>query len=359
MEQRVVHLFAVDLGYDANAAAVEVAEHRDAVALGERVYARVVGVPLLTLLDQPRQGLLAVAVVAYPQRQLFLTDAGFSLRLEVDVNAEFDQGLEPLLRFVEPERNHVCRDDEEFRIRELSTPAEPVAVEPTPQADFAVNAAPEVFDVDHVLHIYPRIRTTGAVRVRDEMLLLAPKRFGLRSSARRLHGAQVLGAKARGFEDLLGRPQRTVQGLDALISPVPRTVRRERLDVGVRHLAQIHGAPGGGHARPRRERRAKLELLDSDGDALNGRLRHWDFHGHRPLRRPFRFPAQGRGKAQRLDVDDLKGLANLAHEGFLLSYRRDFPLPWLSRCALRAGVDLSLVYVRHFQIVHSQVLDCM
>jgi len=45
VEQRIAHLFAVDFGHSADAAAVHVAEHRDAVALGERAVA-LAGVPL-------------------------------------------------------------------------------------------------------------------------------------------------------------------------------------------------------------------------------------------------------------------------------------------------------------------------
>ena len=62
-EQRVVHLVAVDLLHDADAAAVRVGEHGDAVADRERVRLGVFRVPVLPLLDQPRQALLAVAVV--------------------------------------------------------------------------------------------------------------------------------------------------------------------------------------------------------------------------------------------------------------------------------------------------------
>ena len=79
------------------------------------------------------RALLAVAVVPNPQRDFFLPDARLALRLEVDVHVEFDQRLEALLRFVETERNHVRRDDEEFRVRELRSPPERVAIEAAPQ----------------------------------------------------------------------------------------------------------------------------------------------------------------------------------------------------------------------------------
>ena len=80
-----------------------------------------------------RNALLAVAVVPHPQRNSLLPDASFALRLEVNVHAELDQRLEAFLRFVKTERNHVRRDDEIFRIRELRTPPERVAVQPPPQ----------------------------------------------------------------------------------------------------------------------------------------------------------------------------------------------------------------------------------
>jgi len=49
------------------------------------------------------------------------------------------------------------------------------------------------------------------------------------------------------------------------------------------------------------------------------RLRDWNFDGHGLLRVLFLLAAQGRGKAQRLDVDDLKRLDDLAHCLFSLS----------------------------------------
>jgi len=70
-------------------------------------------------------------------------------------------------------------------------------------------------------------------------------------------------------------------------------------------------------------RRAKLELLDGHGDRLNGRLRHRVFHGHRLLR----FPAQGSGKVQRLDIENFKGFSNFAHVLSLLRLAAGFLLP--------------------------------
>jgi hypothetical protein len=71
------------------------------------------------------------------------------------------------------------------------------------------------------------------------------------------------------------------------------------------YLACGHGHP------PRLERRAKLEVLDRAW--LNGRLRHGDFGGHRLLRGRWLFFAQGRGKAQRIDVDYFDWLTDHAH----------------------------------------------
>jgi hypothetical protein len=65
-----------------------------------------------------------------------------------------------------------------------------------------------------------------------------------------------------------------------------------------------------GNASPRR-----LELLDKA--RLNGRLCYGNFDWNRDgflLR--LTFLAQGRGKAKRLDVDDLKRLSDFAHRVF-------------------------------------------
>src|SRR5271168_792694 len=125
-EKRVVNLVAVDFPDDADAAVVHFAEHRDAVAHGKGRN-DLVAVPLLALLDQPRQALLFVAAVAHPKRDSLLPDTRLALRLEVDVNIKFGQRVESPLRFRDVEWNHVRRDDEEFRIRVSGTPSERVA----------------------------------------------------------------------------------------------------------------------------------------------------------------------------------------------------------------------------------------
>ena len=97
------------------------------------------------------------------------------LRLEVNIDAEFHEGVEPPLRFVNAERNHVRRDDEVLRISELRTPSERVAVEPPPQVDFAVDSSLDVVDVNHVLHVDSRVHSARAVGVGDMVGLLVPK----------------------------------------------------------------------------------------------------------------------------------------------------------------------------------------
>ena len=42
-------------------------------------------------------------------------------------------------------------------------------------------------------------------------------------------------------------------------------------------------------------------------------FRHWDFDGHGLLRGLFPSPAQGRGEAQRFDLDHLNRFSNIAH----------------------------------------------
>ena len=169
-EHRVEHVVAYDFLHDSDAA--DRSEHCHAITDSESVRLRVLCAPLLAFLHQHREGLLAIAVILHPQRDSFAADLVSPIRLEVYVHAEFDEGREALLRFVNPEGNHVRRNDEKFGVCELRTPAERVAIEAAPQGNFAVDAALDVADVDKVLHVYPGVHPTGAGRVGDLVGLL-------------------------------------------------------------------------------------------------------------------------------------------------------------------------------------------
>ena len=69
---------------------------------------------------------------------------------------------------------------------------------------------------------------------------------------------------------------------------------------------------------------APRQVIAARGDSLKGRLRRdRDFDGHGLLFRLFLFPAKGCRKVQRLDVEDFKWLADIAHFPFLLGLAVD------------------------------------
>jgi len=103
--------------------AAAVAEHRDPVADRERVDRLFARVRLQALLDEEVDALSTVAVVPNPQRNCLLPDVSFTLWLDVNIDVEFNQRREALLRFVKTKGNHVRRDDEVLRVGVLSTPS--------------------------------------------------------------------------------------------------------------------------------------------------------------------------------------------------------------------------------------------
>src|SRR5208337_5303201 len=113
------------------------------------------------------------------------------------------------LRFRDVEWNHVRRDDEEFGIRELSTPPLRVAAQPPPQGNLAVDATPDVADVDEVLQVYPRVHVASAVGVGDEMLFGLEPFLGFVRGRGRNQRLPVLAVFAFRLEGDFGSPRRS------------------------------------------------------------------------------------------------------------------------------------------------------
>src|SRR5208283_47837 len=102
-----------------------------------------------------------------------------------------------------------------------------------------MNPTPDVADVDEVLQVYPRVHAASAVGVGDEMLFGFQPFSGLLRCRGRQQRFPVVAGMALGFEGDSRRPWRSVQGDNALGSPIPSAVSRERLDVRVGDFVQV------------------------------------------------------------------------------------------------------------------------